>query len=97
MAIPTKVGGVDLILLPGKLSLGLPQGSQKSSSTVPQTDTGGQVEKTKTIGRKRIKELGKKTRRKLCKMPSHASGRSESLFSDCLSKTQVPAKPKGKV
>ena len=29
--------------------------------------------------------------------PSKGEGRSECLFSDCLSKTQVPAKPKGKV
>ncbi len=37
--------------------------------TVPQTDTGGQVEKTKTIGRRMIKELGKKTGRNLWEMP----------------------------
>ena len=30
---------------------------------VPKTDTGGQVEYTKTIGRRRVKELGKKARR----------------------------------
>ena len=33
------------------------------------TDTGGWVEKTKAIGRKMVKELGKLTGRKLCKMP----------------------------
>ena len=29
--------------------------------TVPQTDTGGQVENTKALGRTRVKELGKLT------------------------------------
>ena len=29
--------------------------------TVPQTDTGGQVENTKALGRSRVKELGKLT------------------------------------
>ena len=37
--------------------------------TVPQTDTGGLVEKTKAIGRRMIKELGKKTGRNLWEMP----------------------------
>ncbi len=65
---------------------------------VPKTDTGGLVEKTKVIGRWMIKELGKKTRRNLWEMPSPAMrGCNKSLLSDCLSKTQVPAKPKGKV
>lgn len=36
---------------------------------VPQTDTGGQVEYTKASERKRFKELGKKTGRKIIKMP----------------------------
>ena len=33
------------------------------------TDTGGLVENTKAIGRRMIKEFGKKAGRKLCKMP----------------------------
>ena len=74
----------------------VPKG-QKLYFTVPQTDTGGLVEKTKVIGRRMIKELGTKARRNLWEMPCHASGRSKSLFSSCLSKTQVPAKPKGNV
>ena len=37
--------------------------------TVPQTDTGGLVEKTKAIGRKMIKELGNKSGRNLWEMP----------------------------
>lgn len=37
--------------------------------TVPQTDTGGLVEKTKAIGRKMIKELGTKAGRNLWEMP----------------------------
>ncbi len=42
---------------------------QNAYVTVPQTDTGGLVEKTKVIGRQRIKELGKKARRNLWEMP----------------------------
>ena len=38
--------------------------------TVPQTDTGGQVENTKAIEITISKELGKTAGRKLCKMPS---------------------------
>jgi hypothetical protein len=38
--------------------------------TVPHTDTGGLVEQTKVIGRKMVKELGKKARRNLWEMPS---------------------------
>ena len=41
-----------------------------SSISVPQTDTGGLVEKTKVIGRKRLKELGKTAGRNLWEMPS---------------------------
>ena len=37
--------------------------------TVPQTDTGGQVENTKVIEKTISKELGKTAGRKLCKMP----------------------------
>ena len=37
--------------------------------SVPQTDTGGLVEKTKAIERKMFKELGKKARRNLWEMP----------------------------
>ncbi len=33
--------------------------SFRSSETVPQTDTGGQVEKTKALERTLVKELGK--------------------------------------
>ena len=38
-------------------------------ATVPQTDTGGLVEKTKANGRVFVKELGKKARRNLWEMP----------------------------
>jgi hypothetical protein len=42
----------------------MPRFQEKSLSfryavTVPQTDTGGQVEKTKALERTRVKELGK--------------------------------------
>ena len=40
-------------LLPGKAS------KLQFSGTVPQTDTGGQVENTKALERTRVKELGK--------------------------------------
>ena len=71
---------------------------QNAYFSVPQTDTGGLVEKTKVTGRWMIKELGKKTRRNLWEMPFPTkSGCNKSLLSDCLSKTQVPAKPKGNV
>ena len=33
--------------------------SDRLSRTVPQTDTGGQVENTKALERTRVKELGK--------------------------------------
>lgn len=42
---------------------------KNSYFTVPQTDTGGLVEKTKAIERKMFKELGKKARRNLWEMP----------------------------
>ena len=62
--------------------------------TVPQTDTGGQVEYTKAIGRTISKELGKTAGRKLCKMPFRLrAGRSERISSDCLTKTQDSANP----
>ena len=55
---------------PRKISLGLTaRFGQNSYFTVPQTDTGGLVEKTKAIGRKMFKELGKKARRNLWEMP----------------------------
>ena len=40
-------------LLPGKVS------KVRFTSTVPQTNTGGQVENTKALERTRVKELGK--------------------------------------
>ncbi len=40
-------------LLPGKAS------KRMITLTVPQTDTGGQVENTKALERTRVKELGK--------------------------------------
>ena len=75
------------------------KGQTNSYFTVPQTDTGGLVEKTKAIERKMFKELGKKARRNLWEMPCLREfvGCNKSLFSDCLSKTQVPAKLKSKV
>ena len=62
--------------------------------TVPQTDTGGLVEKTKANGRVFVKELGKKARRKfaIC-LAIRKGGRSESFPSDCLPKTQLSANP----
>ena len=42
-------------LLPRKVS------KHKQQETVPQTDTGGQVEHTKALERTRVKELGKMT------------------------------------
>ena len=44
-------------MLPGKVSK-LPSG-KKYMLTVPQTDTGRQVENTKALERTRVKELGK--------------------------------------
>jgi hypothetical protein len=35
--------------------------SDEDDGTVPQTDTGGQVENTKALERTRVKELGKLT------------------------------------
>ena len=66
--------------------------------TVPQSDTGGQVEYTKVNGRTIFKELGKKARRIFgrCRASSNR-GRSERLSSDCLSKTQGSANLKGEV
>jgi hypothetical protein len=46
--------------------------------SVPQTDTGGLVEYTKAIGRKRFKELGKSAWRNLWEMPYPAEGRGHS-------------------
>ena len=45
------------------------KGQTNSYFTVPYTDTGGLVEKTKAIERKMFKELGKKARRNLWEMP----------------------------
>ena len=49
----------------------VPQGMTNSYFTVPHTDTGGLVEKTKAIGRKMFKELGTKAGRNLWEMPCH--------------------------
>lgn len=49
--------------------MSLPQGKETSNIAVPQTDTGGLVEYTKAIGRKRFKELGKTAGRNLWEMP----------------------------
>ncbi len=47
------------------------KGSQRDlKQAVPQTDSGGLVENTKASERKRLKELGKQTGRKLCEMSS---------------------------
>gem|GEM_PF-1622189 len=73
---------------------------KNSNLTVPQTDTGGLVEKTKVIERRDFKELGKKTGRKLARCPPRSvymNGVQQKLLADCLTKTQVSAKPKGKV
>ena len=41
-----------------------------SDQAVPQTNTGGLVEKTKVSERKRLKELGKKAGRKFARCPT---------------------------
>ena len=41
-----------------------------SDQAVPQTNTGGLVEKTKVSERKRLKELGKKAGRKISRCPA---------------------------
>jgi hypothetical protein len=43
--------------------------SENAYFSVPKTDTGGLVEKTKVTGRWMIQELGKKARRNLWEMP----------------------------
>jgi len=58
-----------------------------SDQAVPQTDTGGLVEKTKVSERKRLKELGKKAGRKFARCPalcdaSHA--RLQQMFANRL-------------
>ena len=65
------MGQVDIFQFPRKVSLPLlPQGDWENVYiTVPQTDTGGLVEKTKANGRQMIKELGNKARRNLWEMP----------------------------
>lgn len=50
---PTLVGEGADAMLPGKVS------KVRTQKTVPQTDTGGQVENTKALERTRVKELGK--------------------------------------
>ena len=67
--------------------------------TVLQTNTGGRVEYTKVIERTILKELGKTAGRKLARCPSRAvmRGTQQKPLSDCLSKTQVPAKSKDDV
>ena len=51
----TRLHGVEVVdaMLPGKAS------KLMIYRTVPQTDTGGQVENTKALERTRVKELGK--------------------------------------
>ena len=59
---------------------------------VPQTDTGGEVEKTKAFGRRQFKELGKKAGRKFVRCPApRERGYNKRLLCDCLTKTQVCA------
>ena len=72
------------------------------AESVPQTDTGRLVEYTKASGRTIAKELGKLAGRNFGRCPAREArksgvGRSERLLTDCLTKTQVSAKPKGKV
>lgn len=50
--------------------------------TVPQTDTGGLVEKTKAIGRRMIKELGTKAGRNLWEMPYLSRGQRTERSED---------------
>ena len=72
--------------VPGKTS------KVRNIVSVLKTDTGGLVEYTKANGRTFVKELGKKSRRKFARCLSRRkAGRSESIPSDCLSKTQVSA------
>ena len=73
---------------------------QEAVKSVPQTDTGRLVEYTKAIGRKRLKELGKTAGRNLWEMPCQIPAGiwpQRKTLADCLSKTQVSAKPKGNV
>ena len=66
--------------------------------TVPKTDTGGLDEKSKAIGRRRFKELGKKAGRKISRCPgSNFRPYNKRLLVDCLPKTQVCAKAKAEV
>ena len=66
--------------------------------SVPQTDTGGLVEYTKANGRKWLKELGNSAGRNLREMPFPPQGGiQQKTLTDCLTKTQVSAKPKGNV
>ena len=66
--------------------------------TVPRTNTGGLVEYTKASERSGFKEFGKIAGRKLARCPTPSNrGYNKRLFVDCLPKTQVCAKPKGKV
>lgn len=69
-------------------------------TTVPQTDTGGQVEYTKALGRTVLKELGKMLRnfgrRRPCLWATIGRGHKPG-GGDCLLKTQGSAKPQGDV
>ena len=63
--VPTQVGmGFGWILAPGKAS------HEVLSVPVPQTDTGGHVEKTKTNEKTSLEELGKTTGRNLGRCPA---------------------------
>ena len=71
----------DELQLPRKDSQGVPPlAGQDCFSPVPQTDTGGLVEKTKVSERRKFKELGKKSGRKLCKMSCFAQQLPTSNF-----------------
>ena len=63
--------------------------------SVPQTDTGGLVEKTKAIERTSFKELGKLAGRKFARCPAWSNpGYNKRVGGDCLTKTQVYANSK---
>ena len=63
-----KKGQLQKFQFPGKASL-FHRKVESLIVSVPQTDTGGLVENTKVIRRKRFKELGKTTGRNLWEMP----------------------------
>ena len=64
-----------------------------SDQAVPQTNTGGLVEKTKVSERKRLKELGKKAGRKISRCPAPIlSGLQQMIANRLFIKNTGPCK-----